>query len=139
MAAAGIYKPGQGYWTRLMSAIALAGLVLMGVSWLWDTLAGVRFGGLETVYIQGGSAILVIAVFALLGYYLIGRKPKTVDFMIATEGEMKKVNWSTRREVLGSTWVVIFLTFITAAYLLVFDLLFSTFFRSIGVLKDAGG
>ena len=139
MAAAGIYKPGQGYWTRLMSAIALAGLVLMGVSWLWDTLAGVRFGGLETVYIQGGSAILVIAVFALLGYYLIGRKPKTVDFMIATEGEMKKVNWSTRREVLGSTWVVIFLTFITAAYLLLFDLLFSTFFRSIGVLKDAGG
>jgi len=139
MAAAGIYKPGQGYWTRLMSAIALAGLVLMGVSWLWDTLAGARFAGLETVYIQGGSAIIVIAFFALLGYYLIGRKPKVVDFMIATEGEMKKVNWSTRREVLGSTWVVIFLTFLTAGYLLVFDLVFSSFFRSIGVLKDAGG
>ena len=30
--------------------------------------------------------------------------------MIATEGEMKKVNWSTRREILGSTWIVIGLT-----------------------------
>ena len=30
--------------------------------------------------------------------------------MIATEGEMKKVNWSTRREIIGMTWVVIGLT-----------------------------
>jgi len=139
MAAAGIYKPGQGYWTRLMSAISLAGLVLMGVSWLWGTLSGTRIRGIETVYIQGAASILVIGFFALLGYHLIGRKVRVVDFMIATEGEMKKVNWSTREEVLGSTWVVIFLTFLVAAYCLAFDLVFSTFFKSIGVLKDAGG
>ena len=49
------------------------------------------------------------ALAPLLGF--IARKPsQTVDFMIATEGEMKKVNWSTRREILGSTWVVIAVT-----------------------------
>ena len=104
---AGIYKKNQGYYTRVCSAVALATIVLMGAIWLWDLLGGVRIGTLEPVYIQATGAFLVTALFGIFGYYLIGRKPKVVDFMIATEGEMKKVNWSSRREILGSTWVVI--------------------------------
>ena len=81
--------------------------------------------------------MIAIAFFGWLGYYLIGCKPKVVDFMIATEGEMKKVNWSTRREILGSTWVVIGLTLFIAMYCFGFDLIFNKFFQFIGVL-DAG-
>lgn len=135
--ALGIYKPGQGYWTRVMSAVGWGTLVLMGVAWLWKVLAGVRIGSVENVYIQGGMAIVALAFFGWLLYYLIGLKPRVVDFLIATEGEMKKVNWSTRREIIGSTWVVIAMTVFLAALIFVLDfVIFAQFFRWIGVLKS---
>ena len=87
------------------------------------------------VYIQAVGAVIAIAFFGWLGYYLIGCKPKVVDFMIATEGEMKKVNWSSRREILGSTWVVIAMTLFIAVYCFSFDFVFQIFFRFIDVLE----
>ena len=133
----GIYKQGQGYWVRLMSAIGLGLLVMMGVVWLWDQLSGVQVGDVEPVYIQGGIAVITVAICGLIGYHLIGRKPKLVEFMIATEGEMRKVNWSTRREVVGSTILVILLTLFIALFCQVADLGFSAFFQWAGVLDTA--
>ena len=133
----GIYKQGQGYWVRLMSAIGFGLLVMMGVIWLWDQLAGVRVGTLEPVYVQGGTSVIVIAICGLIGYQLIGRKPKFIDFMIATEGEMRKVNWSTRREIFGSTILVILLTLLIAVFCKVADLAFSAFFQWIDVLQSS--
>ena len=133
--AVGIYKKGQGYWTRLMSAIALGMLVLMGAVWLWELLAQLRIGTVQQVYIQAAGAVILLAVAGWLGYWLIGCKPRVVDFMIATEGEMKKVNWSTRREIIGSTWIVIGLTVFIAALLFFYDLIFQWFFRFIDVLE----
>ena len=133
----GIYKQGQGYWVRLMSAIGFGLLVMMGVVWLWDQLSGVQIGDVEPVYIQGGIAVITVAICGLIGYHLIGRKPKLVEFMIATEGEMRKVNWSTRREVAGSTILVILLTLFIALFCQVADLGFSAFFQWAGVLDTA--
>jgi preprotein translocase SecE subunit len=56
--------------------------------------------------------------------------------MIATEGEMKKVNWSTRREVTGSTTVVIALTVFIALLCFLFDTVFNVVFKWLGVLKS---
>jgi len=82
---------------------------------------------------------IVGLVGGLLGYYFIGVKPKFVDFLIATEGEMKKVNWSTRREIMGSTWVVIGLTVVVAVLITVMDyMVYSPIFRAIGVLESGG-
>lgn len=130
-----IYKPGQGYWTRVMSAIGLAVLVAMGINWLWGMLSTVRFGDLQPIYVQGGAALIVLAIAAVIGYYLIATKPRVVEFLIATEGEMKKVNWSSRREILGSTWVVIGLTAFLALLTFVFDTAFGWTFQAIGVLE----
>src|SRR5438876_5472225 len=113
MASAGIYKPGQGYYTRLFSVIGLSMLVLMGAGWLWKLLANVHLNFWifkEPVYVQASAAVALMALAGWLAYSLIGRKPKVVEFMIATESEMKKVNWSSRKEIIGSTWVVIGLT-----------------------------
>ena len=133
----GIYKQGQGYWVRLMSAIGFGLLVMMGVVWLWDQLSGVQIGDIEPVYVQGGIAVLTVVICGLIGYHLIGRKPKLVEFMIATEGEMRKVNWSTRREVVGSTILVILLTLFIALFCQAADLSFSAFFQWAGVLDAA--
>ena len=130
-----LYKPGQGYWTRVMSAIGLAVVVLMGVNWLWGMLATVRVNNVEPVYIQAGVVFVVIAVFGALGYYLIGVKPRVVEFLIATESEMKKVNWSNRREIIGSTWVVIGVTVFLALLCTFFDYAYAWVFSSIDVLE----
>ena len=134
----GIYKKGQGYWTRMMSAIAAGLLIFMGASWLWKTMDQVRIGAIEAVYVQAGTAVIFISVLAVLGYYLIAVHKKVVDFLIATEGEMKKVNWSTRREIMGSTWVVISLTFIVATIIGFLDMGYSMIFQTLNVLESAG-
>ena len=133
----GIYKPGQGYWTRMMSAIAGGLIVFMGAAWLWKSLAGVRFGSIQTIYIQAGAAVLFIAVFTWVGYYLICLNTKFVDFLVATEAEMKKVNWSTRREIMGSTWVVISLMFVVGVLITFLDLGYTRLFQAINVLESA--
>ena len=133
----GIYKQGQGYWVRLMSAIGFGLLVMMGLVWLWDQLSGIQIGEIESVYVQGSIAIIVVTFFGLIGYHLIGRRPKFVDFMIATEGEMRKVNWSTKREIIGSTVLVILLTIFIAIFCKIADILFSTFFQWIDVLQSS--
>src|SRR3712207_9446120 len=64
-------------------------------------------------------------------------KPANVDFLIATDSEMKKVNWTSRRELIGSTKVVIVFMFLIAAFLFVIDVVFSYFFYMIDVLKSS--
>jgi len=134
----GIYKKGQGYWTRMMSAIAAGLIILMGAVWLWETFAGVQIGSLQTVYLQAGMAVIFIAVGGVLCYYFIGVHKRMADFLIATEGEMKKVNWSTRREIAGSTWVVIGFTFVVATIIALLDLAYSMIFQALKVLDTAG-
>ena len=133
--AVGIYKPGQGYWTRLMSAIGWGTVAVLGAAWLWDLLRTSRIGGVETVYVQAGAALLLIVLLGLLLYYYLGVNTKVVDFMVATEGEMKKVNWSTRREVLGSTWIVLGLTAFTTVFIGLLDFIFARIFLWMGVLE----
>jgi preprotein translocase subunit SecE len=62
-------------------------------------------------------------------------KPANADFLIATDSEMKKVNWTSRRELIGSTKVVVGFMFLIAAVLFVIDLLFQTIFYFIHVLR----
>ena len=50
--AVGIYKQGQGYWVRLMSAIGFGLLSLMGVAWLWDQVNGIQIGDIEPVFVS---------------------------------------------------------------------------------------
>jgi preprotein translocase subunit SecE len=132
-----ISKPGQGFYTRTMSAIALALIALMGVAWLWKLFSNVRWIGGEPVYGQAIMAVLVLAAVGLLGFWLIGVKPRSVDFLIATEGELKKVNWSTRREVMGSTALVIGFTLFMAVLCFLADLLFQLLFQTMNVLERA--
>jgi len=126
-----IYKSGQGYWTRVMTAWGTAVLVLAGCAWLWGQLSVIRS---NTIYWQAGVVAAIVAFFTVLMYWRLN-KPRIADFMIATEAEMKKVNWPSRREIIGSTWVVICGTFLIAALLFVVDLGFTAVFQWMNVLK----
>ena len=135
MSAVGIYKPGQGYYTRVFSAIGLAALVTMGGLWLAKSMANVKFFGKPPVYTQAVVFTGIAVLFGVIGYNLIGRKPRVVEFMIATESEMKKVNWSSKKEIVGSTWVVIGLTIFLAAFCFGLDNLYALVFRLLKVLE----
>ena len=134
-----IYKPGQGYWTRTLSAIGAGTLVVAGAAWLWDKLTLIQNETVRDnlIYFQAGVAVFVIALFGGLLFWLLN-KPNIADFMISTETEMKKVNWPTKKEIVGSTWIVICGTILFALILAVIDVIFGYLFIWIGIL-NAGG
>jgi len=47
---------------------------------------------------------------------------KPLNFLVEAKEELKKVSWSSRQEVFGSTVVVIVITFLMTAFIGVVDL-----------------
>ncbi len=118
-----LYKRGQGKNTRLWSAFAIGTIVALGCWRLYGILE-VSDSGLwiETMVPAG-----VFVGFGLLMYWLLN-KPVVADFLIAAEGELKKVSWSSRKEIVVSTLIVIVVVIVTAALLGMTDLFFSMVF-----------
>ncbi|MFM7807576.1 MAG: preprotein translocase subunit SecE [Planctomycetota bacterium] len=128
-----IRKIGQGYWTRLLSVIGFGLLGVLGSVWLWRLFETVDLG-VAPVYVASGAALVFMAVVGGVLWWFAGSNVKSVDFLVATEGEMKKVNWSTRREIVGSTLVVIGIALVISLFCWIWDFAFSAFFAWIRVL-----
>ena len=139
-----IYKQGQGKYTRgatFAASVILGGLV---AEFIWEQLKG---SDLFTFKISGSPIgfylvyIIPLVFFAgiVVLMYKVVNRPRSADFLIATEGEMKKVSWSSKQELIGATKVVIITTLLLAAMLGAVDLAFAFFFKEIGVLQVATG
>jgi len=129
-----MYKSGQGYYTRIWSGVGYGVLVCWLAYFLYVKLELVGEGA-TTRYVQVGVAVATIVGFGLVGYWALALNSRVCDFLIATEGEMKKVNWTSRKEIIGSTKVVIFVLLSLGALLFIVDMFFMLFFNWIGVLK----
>jgi preprotein translocase subunit SecE len=132
-----VYKRGQGYYTRVGTAVGGGALILAGGNFLFDQLKIFDTDASWALWVQVGVPVIVIVLLGLLLYWVVGVNRKSCDFMIATEGEMKKVSWSSRRELIGSTKVVIMFTILIAVLLFVTDIVFMLLFGAINVLKVA--
>jgi len=119
-----IYKPGQGKYTRLGTGFTVAVVVAFGCWRLYEMLEATDL----SLWVTSLVPVAVFAALAGVTYWLLN-KPTVANFMIAAEGELKKVNWSSRKEVAVSTLVVIVVVFIMAALLGTTDLVFSLIFR----------
>jgi len=137
-----IYKKGQGYWTRMgtaLGALLLGGLtaynlyVYLPVLIHFDTT---QAGQTRAKEIALGVALAFATLFGFFAWRTMN-KPSNVDFLIATDSEMKKVNWTSRKDLVGSTKVVIVFMFLIAIFLFMIDIGFSYFFYLIGVLKHS--
>jgi len=118
-----IYKRGQGKYTRLCSAFAIAIIAGLGCLQLYKKLQAVDLGlWVETMVPAGLFVILALLIFWLVN------KPSVADFLVAAEGEMKKVSWSSRQEIAVSTFIVIVVVIATAVLLGTTDLGFRTLF-----------
>jgi len=118
-----MYKPGQGKYSRLISGISIGVIVAAGCWRLYERLAATDLN-------QWITFLLPLVVFVAAGvliYWLLN-KPSVADFLIAAEGELKKVNWSSRKEVAVSTFVVILVVVVMAMLLGATDLVFQVVF-----------
>jgi preprotein translocase SecE subunit len=61
--------------------------------------------------------------------------PAFADFLIATEAEMNKVSWASRKRLFQDTIVVLVTVVLVAAFLLVADMVWSQSLRRLGVLR----
>ena len=118
-----IYKRGQGYYTRLYSALLSFVIVGTGCYVLYSKLQVV-----DNIWVGSLVPAGVCLVSGLLIFWLVNR-PSVADFMISAEGEIKKVSWSSRREILFSTIIVIFVVALMAVMLWVTDMAFQLLFR----------
>ena len=90
---------------------------------------------IQPQYLQFMAAAVVLLTGAFIAFYFAGVKNNTVEFLISTDMEMKKVNWSTRKDIMTSTWVVVGASFLLAGVLFGIDLVFQWLFKLIHVLQ----
>lgn len=139
------YKPGQGSLTRLAAWLILILVLALGAvelySWIQAKddapIFGIQLELFRDLPFLGvplsWKFLLCFGLF--LGLLWLARiymtRPATVDLLIETELEMKKVSWPTFEESLNATWVVVLVTVTLTAALFLFDFVCGTFLRFI--------
>ena len=117
---------------------------LLGVSLLLFLLAYTLYASVPDSFFAAGSTTgKQVGVGLAVGFLVIGgiialrqmNKPTNVDFLIATDSEMKKVNWTSRKELIGSSKVVIIFMALIAFYLFLNDVIFGYLMYYMDVLK----
>jgi preprotein translocase subunit SecE len=132
------YKKGQGYYTRLGTAIGTFAISALACMALYNTLEGLSLDDANLKsWIQAGVPAVLFVVLGWVIFKLVNM-PRLADFMIQTEGEMKKVSWSSKKEIIASTKIVIVTVVILAIILAMVDFGFAELFHKIGVLKVMG-
>jgi preprotein translocase subunit SecE len=130
-----VHKPGQGYWTRVGTGIGAGIIGLFFAQFLYSNMIVWSSYFTENRGVLLGVIAGVLVLYALLIWWLMNRS-NNADFLIATDSEMKKVNWTTRKELIGSTRVVIVFMFLIAAILFLYDVLFGFVFYFLRVLEE---
>jgi len=129
-----IYKTGQGYWTRMLTAGGIALVTIFVAQFLYQQLPVLTPALQHNRAVHIGIVVGSIMAIALLAFWVMN-KPRNADFLIATDSEMKKVNWTSRKELIGSTKVVVIFVFAVTILLFVIDLLFGYVFNKLHILQ----
>lgn|GEM_PF-942406 len=134
-----VYKPNQGKPTRLATGAGAALLIALTMWFLYYDVSA-SFPALKKANESinrpwWNITVLVLGVAAGVFAWRMVNKPRHAEFLIATDSEMKKVSWTSRKQLWGSTKVVIFFMLFIAATLFVIDLLFHYLFYLMNVLK----
>lgn len=129
LAAANLYKRSQGRLTRQLTAGALGLGAILGAYSLSEALS--RFHPA----VRYGIPAVVVLVSAWLIFRLVNYS-KFAEFLIAVEGEVHKVSWASRQELIRATIVVLTTMFSLAAILYSYDLVLLWFLRLCGVVHN---
>jgi preprotein translocase SecE subunit len=78
--------------------------------------------------------LLLLALTFWIGWRLVNF-PAFADFLIATEAELNKVSWTSRKKLVQDTIVVLITVFMMTVFLFVADVVWSKLLQGIGVLQ----
>ena len=129
------YKREQGKSIRWGTLGCTGALIAWGAVFLYDQLQVYEGDEWWRMLITIVIPIVFAGMFFALVWWVAFVSRTSSDFMIATEGEMKKVSWSSKREIIGSTKVVILFTLLMSFFLFAVDLAFQAMFSGMGILK----
>ncbi len=134
----GLYKWPQGRILRYLAAAVGLSYVSYGAHrfYAWksgDALPFAAPGALPEIFNLGYvGALLVLLAGTLAIYFVVFTNAKAADYLIAVEGEMRKVYWpkikpwfSWSSELWGSTYVVIIVVVILSVFIKLIDLVFT--------------
>jgi preprotein translocase subunit SecE len=124
-----IYKRSQGRLTRQLTALGIAGIIILGA---WTLSQGPLSTYSEAV--RTGIPFLISA-FAIWFAFRVINYPRFADFLISVEAEMDKVTWAGREELQRATIVVISTMIFIGAVLLVYDMFWVWFFTLVRILQ----
>jgi preprotein translocase SecE subunit len=126
----GLYKPGQGNWSRGVAAGGLAAFGLWGAletrAWMIDYTVREKF------YVGNIVPGIILLAFLWAAWFVANRMG-TTDFIIETETEMKKVTWPTTREIVGATVVVVIVVVVLGAFMFGVDQLLEKVFKLVHI------
>ena len=126
-----LYKPSQGRIVRQVTFITIA---LLGCLVAWEF----KRAYLPESLLGYGGMTLIAAAIAWVGFRLVSYST-FANFLIAVEAEMNKVSWPNGQQLWRSSVVVMFVIFALAAFLFVFDALWTAIFEVIGIRYSGGG
>jgi preprotein translocase SecE subunit len=81
------------------------------------------------------SLPILLALIALWFSWRLVNYPPFADFLIATEAELNKVSWTTRKRLVQDTTVVLVTVVLITTFLFAIDLVWSSIFSRIGILQ----
>jgi preprotein translocase SecE subunit len=139
------YKPTQGVRVRRATVLAILVVGLCGIyvlvvhhslgyeiegsrpnNWEWSIPFSKDILGAELVIPLMFKVHLVIPLLLFVGLLWVAWRvvnwPTFADFLIATEAEMNKVSWTTRKRLWQDTVVVLVTVFLLTAYLFIIDI-----------------
>ncbi|MBV8878381.1 MAG: preprotein translocase subunit SecE [Planctomycetaceae bacterium] len=137
-------KPGLGKAVRMTSYISIAALTAYGAYALymapslqspwWRVVAG-------PFSVMGKEASLRPQLFPAVAVFLsvmfvvhqVMNQDKAAEFLIETEGEIKKVSWPARKEYVGSAMIVVLVVAIVSGFLHLVDMGLSELMKKLGV------
>ena len=123
-----LYKKGQG--TTARASAYLIGTLLIGFGAV-RLFAAVNVPGqgvlTSDLPVIGALTITKVVAFfigaaGVLGLHYVLNRPKSVDLLIETEAEMRRVSWPTMKQVWNATLVVAFVTLLLAVTMSGLDL-----------------
>ncbi len=110
-----VYKKGQGTAARGSAGVVLGLMALWASRQMWYSTGD---WSLPAQIIATG---FVAALFGGLPFYLILFHPQIGDLLIETQQEMRKVAWSSRSEVITSSFVVLVTVVLLSVFIFVTD------------------
>jgi len=137
-------RPGLGRAVRTTAYVSIGALTAYGAYALymapslsspwWQVISG-------PFTLMGKEASLRPILFPALAsfftvmsvVFLILNKERAADFLVETEGEIKKVSWPARKEYVGSAMIVVLVVTIVSGFLHFVDLYLSKLMQHLGV------